>query len=296
MDVKQATLKRGSKFYDEYPCCRMRDRIHELGKTYNEIADIMKRAGMESVSAEAVRQWCGGYARPDIGKMKDIAAVLECSTDYLFGLTDIRTANADIKAICEYTGLSEKAVITLGCLNSWEYDSQINTINILIEQEELSVMETTPEMICGWRELTKEEILQYTAEELQKIQKRTEDHDYFCVAQKEWESRPHVRIISKISDFFNAKTNDKKYYFDSNGDVISEAEYASNPWFGAISEVISKELIFTAYTNAIQERLIKAKETYFSGESYLAKMRRKTANTEIDEIASKQDGEPNAEE
>ena len=36
-----------------------------------------------------------------------------CSTDYLLGLTDIKTAEIDIRKICEKTGLSEQAVLLL---------------------------------------------------------------------------------------------------------------------------------------------------------------------------------------
>ena len=35
------------------------------------------------------------------------------STDYLLGRSDVKTADTDIKAICEYTGLSEDVIIIL---------------------------------------------------------------------------------------------------------------------------------------------------------------------------------------
>lgn len=37
----------------------------------------------------------------------------ECSVDYLLGLTELKTTNPKMKEICEYTGLSEKAVFNL---------------------------------------------------------------------------------------------------------------------------------------------------------------------------------------
>lgn len=37
----------------------------------------------------------------------------ECSADYLFGLTEIKSSNINIRKICEKTGLSEEAVLNL---------------------------------------------------------------------------------------------------------------------------------------------------------------------------------------
>ena len=44
--------------------------------------------------------------------------LLGCSTDYLYGLTKVETANIEARAICEKTGLSENAVINLINSNS----------------------------------------------------------------------------------------------------------------------------------------------------------------------------------
>ena len=45
------------------------------------------------------------------------AQYFDVSTDYLLGLTDIRSADLNTQAICRYTGLDEKAVATLMDIN-----------------------------------------------------------------------------------------------------------------------------------------------------------------------------------
>jgi transcriptional regulator with XRE-family HTH domain len=266
------------------------DRLKELRLSRGENqSDVAKLLGVSVQSYSAYE----GVREPKFDFVCKLAQHYNVSADYLLGLTDIKTTETNVTAICDYTGLSEKAVKTLASLNSWEYWSHISTINLLIEQEELSVAEVVPEMIYGWRGLTKEELLRYTAEDLQKLQKRNEDYEYFGARQKEWDSRPHIRIISKITDFFNAKASDKNYYFDDNGDVISEDEYKASPWLGPLPKMTSKDIVFTAYFQTIQNQLVAAKETYYSGESYFAKMRKKIKNAEYEESASSEEGEDN---
>lgn len=270
---------------------KFNERLLELrnasGKSQKECAEEM------GISNSKYNKWENGVNSPDYETLCFLARFYDTTTDYLLGMTDNKTNDTNVKAICDYTGLSEKAVKTLASLNSWEYWSHIHTINLLIEQEELSVMEMVPEMICGWRELTEEEISQYTSEELQKLQERNKTHEALCEKQKEWDSASHIRIISKITDFFNAKAGNKNYYFDDNGDVINEDEYKASPWLTSLPKVTSRDIVFTAYFQMIQERLVSAKETYYSGESYFAKMRKKIKNAEYEESASSEEGEDN---
>lgn len=47
---------------------------------------------------------------PDIETAYKLSKFFGVSADYLIGLTDVKTSNIDIKAICDYTGISEGAV------------------------------------------------------------------------------------------------------------------------------------------------------------------------------------------
>ncbi len=97
-----------------------------MGETQQEVAN---RVG---VSRQNVGKWLSGETTPDINTLGKIADAYGVSTDYLLGRTDIKAANADLKAVCEYTGLSENAVENLIEIKN----SSLN-INLLLENERL---------------------------------------------------------------------------------------------------------------------------------------------------------------
>ena len=121
-------VTRESKFYNEYPCCRIREQIGRLGMSMVEAAEAMKKAGIQNVTSEAVRQWCGGYSRPDMNKLKDIAKVLDCSINYLFGIDDLPDMTE--AGVRKLTGLSGAAVRRL---TGGKEEHLIAAINILAE-------------------------------------------------------------------------------------------------------------------------------------------------------------------
>lgn len=73
-------------------------------------ADLAEYLG---VSAVAIGQYYNGDALPSMDNLIKIAKYFNVSTDYLLGLTDVKTTDTDLKMIVDYTGLSEEAVICL---------------------------------------------------------------------------------------------------------------------------------------------------------------------------------------
>lgn len=72
--------------------------------------DVKKLADYLQISPQAVNQFKQGQSFPKIENLIKIAQFYNCSLDYLIGLSDVHTPEADRKAVCEYTGLSEAAV------------------------------------------------------------------------------------------------------------------------------------------------------------------------------------------
>ncbi|MBS7398061.1 MAG: helix-turn-helix transcriptional regulator [Ruminiclostridium sp.] len=81
-------------------------RLRELssGMTQQEIADGV------GVSRQNIGQFLLGNNQPDITTLEKLADYFNVSTDYLLCRTDIKTADTTVQDICEYTGLSEKAL------------------------------------------------------------------------------------------------------------------------------------------------------------------------------------------
>jgi len=72
--------------------------------------ELAKQIGVKD---NVVSYWCSGTRIPNTTQIVQIAKVLNVSTDYLFGLSDVATNDKDIKDVCEYTGLNEDSVKTL---------------------------------------------------------------------------------------------------------------------------------------------------------------------------------------
>lgn len=90
------------------------DRFVELVGSSATQEEIAKKA---NTSRQNVGNWINGKSRPDINALVEIAKGYDVSTDWLLGLTNIKSADTDIKAVCEYTGLSEEAIRQLTSLN-----------------------------------------------------------------------------------------------------------------------------------------------------------------------------------
>lgn len=75
------------------------------------------------VTRQAVGQWCAGNTVPDIICLKKIAELFHVSADYLIGLSAVATTDTNIKEICKFTGLSEKACLALAeCAGNKPWD------------------------------------------------------------------------------------------------------------------------------------------------------------------------------
>ena len=98
--------KKTAKFYDSPLNKRIRELMNE-GKIRTD--DLAKAL---SVTVEAVRLWCAGYARPDIDKLPVISRFFDVSTDYLLGLSDIRNKEEFADAV-KTVNKFEKLMISL---------------------------------------------------------------------------------------------------------------------------------------------------------------------------------------
>lgn len=115
------------KFFAPFPS-RLRKLMEESGDKQEDIAAIVNK------SRQTVSQYCNGVSEPGYDALTQIAKHYGVSTDYLLGVSDVRSQDTTVQGIVKYTGLSETAVCTLARRNSIGDNNTIQTVNALIEQ------------------------------------------------------------------------------------------------------------------------------------------------------------------
>lgn len=69
---------------------------------------------------------------PDIEILKNICKHFGVSSDYLLGLSDVKSVDPELQAVCEYTGLSENSAKLLH-----DYKIDIDILNFMLENYEI---------------------------------------------------------------------------------------------------------------------------------------------------------------
>lgn len=117
MDSKQKDNNSTAEFSS-----RLKELINEKGLSLRDLAADM------GVTFTALSDWQRGNKTPRADSIVILARYFGVSSDYLLGLTSIRTIETNVRAISEYTGLSEDAVKVLSDPNNPHLLSEINDI------------------------------------------------------------------------------------------------------------------------------------------------------------------------
>ncbi len=98
-------IKKESDGFNKALPKRLRELMKERDGTHDELASVL------GVQRQTVTNYCNGVSAPTWESLVLIADFFNVSVDYLLGRTDARGLNRpDIRAACDYTGLSEEAV------------------------------------------------------------------------------------------------------------------------------------------------------------------------------------------
>lgn len=98
-----AKTKKSFDYGDPFPS-RFRNLIEKKKATLDALAAEF------NTTRQTVSNWQNGVTVPDAVSICDIARYFGVTTDYLLGLTDVKTIETNVRAVAEYTGLSEDAV------------------------------------------------------------------------------------------------------------------------------------------------------------------------------------------
>lgn len=80
--------------------------------TQNDLAEMMNCNRQKIADLER------GKSTPSANDLILLSKIFNVSADYLLGITDVQTKDKDVKFICDYTGLSERAIEVLSIYNN----------------------------------------------------------------------------------------------------------------------------------------------------------------------------------
>ena len=97
-------MKRTTGENNRLPIFTKRFRELQGKRTNTEFADLL------GISRQTVGFYCNGDRIPDAVVLRQIAEKCGVSADWLLGLVDITSSEIELRSVCKYTGLSEKAI------------------------------------------------------------------------------------------------------------------------------------------------------------------------------------------
>lgn len=83
---------------------RLRKLMDENNTTQQELAEALGK------TRQSISYYCDGSSSPDWEAIAKISEYFSVSADWLLGLSEIRSTDADMKSVCDFTGLSEASI------------------------------------------------------------------------------------------------------------------------------------------------------------------------------------------
>lgn len=109
---------------------RLKELREKIGLNQKECAEKL------NISRGSISFYENGERLPDIETIYNMAIFFNVSADYLVGLTDVKTADTNIKAICDYTGVSQNVIDRMHGFfveNKKENDTYLAGLNLFFE-------------------------------------------------------------------------------------------------------------------------------------------------------------------
>lgn len=107
---------------------RLSSLMKENNLRQQDLADFL------GVKRQTISLYMTGQSTPDAEQLKNIAVFFKVSSDWLLGLSDVKSTDIDQKQVCEYTGLSDIAVWCIRNLTEKSPDLRY-ILNALFEHE-----------------------------------------------------------------------------------------------------------------------------------------------------------------
>lgn len=194
--------------------------------TIKEFAD---KLGM---SRATVGFYSAGQRIPDALGIKAIAEKCGVSADWLLGLTNFKTKNADVRAMCEFTGLKDKAIYRLHELCPQKF--VLGFINSLILQPNIRILDNNiRRAVAAWNAYNRQSTEAGGPIPLHKIQDMTvEEYD-------EWKKTVFDGALNKEDEIDRSLSNGEYVRISNDEAANLFTERASGFLHGAVDTFIT---------------------------------------------------------
>ncbi len=104
----------------------------ERGISQQELADVL------GITRQSLSLYEKSERTINIELLGKIATHLKVTTDYLLGLTNTQTIDADERAVCDYTGLSDASLHNIIRIKELNVPKLVDTLNILLGNKDFT--------------------------------------------------------------------------------------------------------------------------------------------------------------
>lgn len=116
---------------------RIRILRESQGLTQADLAAELTKVSADgkSVSREMVNLWENGSRDLKTSQMITLCKYFNVTADYLLGLSEIQSTDADMQTACKVTGLNPVSIEALQRFHGYEQIKQINILNLIFSDE-----------------------------------------------------------------------------------------------------------------------------------------------------------------
>lgn len=220
------------------------ERIRELREEQNLTQEYL--ANKFHIKRTSYTNYESGRRSVPLDILIKLSKEFKVSTDYILGLSKSKSKNIKYQSICNETGLTDKSI---SILKSSKNTTLIDTINFLIEQEEIILCDGFSPLIPKNYNQEKynkffEKSLNAYNNELQEIENNS------------------IPILTTIHNYFQTKmTNEDLYIINGALKKKNDLELKIDR-FLAEETLNTNEMIENTFLEKIKNKLIKAKQEY----------------------------------
>lgn len=113
---------------------RLNELMQERGISQEKLARAL------GVKRQTVSLYKTGQSSPNAEQLKKIAEFFNVSSDWLLGISNVKSQDTDLHSVCEYTGLSEAAMLVIRFIHLRGETTTEKLLSMLLESEDFTAV------------------------------------------------------------------------------------------------------------------------------------------------------------